>query len=83
MAPKFRKGFAPTAWDAVAALKSVICIRCPVGKECGKQDESSRLGSLIMCIYHGPVDYCDEDYFTEVPVLGDPRFIDLRERDEP
>jgi len=31
--PKFRKGFAPTAGDAVAALKGVICTRCPVGKE--------------------------------------------------
>ena len=81
MPPKFRKGFAPTANDAVAALKGVICTRCPVGKECGAQDESSRLGSLIMCISHGPVDYCDEDYFMEVPVLGDQRFMVGRERD--
>jgi len=81
MPPKFRKGFAPTANDAVAALKGVICTRCPVGKECGAQDECSRLGSLIMCISHGPVDYCDEDYFMEVPVLGDQRFMVGRVRD--
>lgn len=83
MAPKFRKGYAPTAMDAVAALKSVICTRCPVGKKCGAQDEISRLGSLIMCISHGPVDYCDEDYFTVVPILGDSRFVGLRERADP
>jgi hypothetical protein len=34
-----------------------------------------------MCISHGPVDYCDEDYFMEVPVLGDQRFMVGRERD--
>jgi hypothetical protein len=79
---KPRKGFESTANDAIAALKALICVRCPVGKECGAQKEPDRLGSLIMCISHGPVDYCDEDYFTEVPILGDSRFIEARERDE-
>jgi hypothetical protein len=37
MPPKFRKGYAPAANDAVAALKGVICTRCPVGKECGEE----------------------------------------------
>ena len=76
------KSKAPTANDAIAALKALLCTRCPVRKECGAQKEQDRLGSLIMCITHGPADYCDDDYFTVVPVLGDPRFIGIRERDE-
>lgn len=71
-----------TANDAIASLKSLICSRCPVGKECGRQKENDRIGSLIMCISYGPVDYCDEDYFTEVPILGDPRFMEQRGRDD-
>lgn len=67
---------------AVSVLKNQICTGCPVRTECGAQKKEDQLGSLIMCIVHGPVDYCDEDYFTEVPILGDPRFMGQRERDE-
>lgn len=61
--------------DVVGAIQNIICSRCPIRKECGAQKGTKHLESLIMCIYHGPVDYCDEEFFMEIPILGDPRFF--------
>lgn len=68
--------------EIIRAIRGLLCSRCPVGTECRGKSKEEQLGALIMCIYHGPADYCDEDYFTAVPIYGDHRFMGLRNRDQ-
>lgn len=71
-----------TEIEVIRAIRGLLCPRCPVGTQCRSKTKEEQIGALIMCIYHGPADYNDDDYFTEVPVYGDPRFISVRERDQ-
>lgn len=60
----------------IRAIEQEMCSRCGgrVREKCRAQKEGARNASMVVCIIQGPFDYCDEDYFTEVPILGDPRF---------
>ncbi len=60
----------------IRAIEQEMCSRCrgTVREKCRAQKEGARNASMVVCITQGPFDYCDEDFFTEVPIPGDPRF---------
>jgi len=60
----------------IRAIEEALCSRClcSVREKCRAQKEGARNASMIVCILQGPFDYCDDDFFTEVPIPGDPRF---------
>lgn len=65
-----------TPEEVIRAIEQEMCSRCGgfVREKCRAQKEGARNASMIVCIHQGPFDYCDEDFFTEVPIPGDPRF---------
>lgn len=76
MSPKSPLSRHETPETVIRAIEQVMCSRCRglVREKCRAQKEGARNASMAVCILQGPFDYCDEDYFTEVPIPGDPRF---------
>lgn len=76
MPPKTPLPSHATPEEVIRAIEQEMCSRCRgiVREKCRAQKEGSRNASMIVCILQGPFDYCDEDFFTAVPIPGDPRF---------